>query len=184
MFAAFGSISFQVLASPTKLDVEKKYRYESINVIGSSPILQWIYDDLRHVEMSITLHQLWCNPQRAIQALQQLGDAHVPRQFVFGNKQSLGTYVISQSRLKHTWLADDGTVIAAEMDLELTEYIAPYGQSTALSTSSNPPAVKSSTDAASGLTLVQSPATSDNVNGIPYAPNYTDISGNEIARWG
>lgn len=125
MFASFGSISFQPLASPTKLEIEKKYHYEAINVIGSAPVLQWIYDNLRHVELSIYLHNFWCKPQTAINALTQLADFHVPQQFVFGNKNNLGTFVISNYRLKQRWMADDGSVIAAEMDLELTEYVAP-----------------------------------------------------------
>jgi len=37
MFASFGPISFQPLASPTKLEIEKKYHYEAVNVIGARP---------------------------------------------------------------------------------------------------------------------------------------------------
>ena len=125
MFASFGPISFQPLASPTKLEIEKKYHYEALNVIGAPPVLQWIYDNLRHVELSIYLHNFWCKPQTAINALTQLADFHVPQQFVFGNQNNLGNFVISNYRLKQRWMADDGSVIAAEMDLELTEYVAP-----------------------------------------------------------
>ena len=192
MFASFGPISFQPLASPTKLEIEKKYHYEAINVIGAPPVLQWIYDNLRHVELSIYLHNFWCKPQTAIDALTQLADFHVPQQFVFGNKNNLGTFVISNYRLKQRWMADDGSVIAAEMDLELTEYVAPstlqsntltvgtIGNST-ISTSANPPGLTTSQSAAPGSTLVVSPATAS-PSGIPAQTPFTSVPLSTIAR--
>jgi phage protein U len=190
MFASFGSISFQPLASPTKLEIDKKYHYEALNVIGAPPVLQWIYDNLRHVELSIYLHNFWCKPQTAIDALTQLADFHVPQQFVFGNKNNLGTFVISNYRLKQRWMADDGSVIAAEMDLELTEYVAPstlqsntmtvgtIGNSTI---NTNPPGLTTSQSAAAGSTLVVSPATAS-PSGIPAQTPYTNVPLSTIAR--
>lgn len=190
MFASFGPISFQPLASPTKLEVEKKYHYEAINVIGAPPVLQWIYDNLRHVELSIYLHNFWCKPQTAIDALTALADFHSPYPIVFGNKDILGTFVISNYRLKQRWMADDGSVIAAEMDLELTEYIRPtvqnynyaYGADIGNSTiNTNPPGLTTSQSAAAGSTLVVSPATAS-PSGIPAQTTYTNVSLSTIAR--
>ncbi len=192
MFASFGPISFQPLASPTKLEIEKKYHYEAVNVIGAPPVLQWIYDNLRHVELSIYLHNFWCTPQTAIDALTNLADSHTPEPLVFGSKVKLGNFVISNYRIKQRWMADDGTVIAAEMDLELTEYVAPstlqsntmtvgtIGNST-ISTTVNAPGLTTTQSKYSGSTLVVSPATAS-PSGITQQSSYTDVSISTIAR--
>ena len=183
-FAAFGPISFQVVASPTKLEIEKKYHYQAITVIGAPPILQWIYDNLKHVELSIYLHQMWCKPQAAIDGLAQLADFHQPQQFVFGNNSNLGQFVISESRLKHKWLADDGTIIAAELDLKLTEWIdspQPAGSQPTPTVIGNPPGLTTSQNSAPGSTLVVSPATAS-PSGIPQQSSFTAVPMTTIAR--
>jgi phage protein U len=193
MFAAFGPISFAVIASPTKLDVEKKFHYAKILVIGSAPIPQWIYDDLKQVEITIGLHQMWCNPQTAIQAIAQFAAAHQPQQFVFANNQSLGMYVISQMRVKNQWLADDGTVIYATVDLELTEWVSSplpgglpvptYIGNPAIAAPVNPPGLTTSQSPAPGSTLVVSPATAS-PSGIPAnSGGYADVPLTTVARF-
>jgi hypothetical protein len=109
---------------------------------------------------------------------------------VFGSKVELGIFVISNYRLKQRWMADDGSVIAAEMDLELTEYVAPstlqsntmtvgtIGNSTI---NTNPPGLTTSQSAAAGSTLVVSPATAS-PSGIPAQTPYTNVPLSTIAR--
>jgi len=86
-FAAFGPISFAVIASPTKQEIEKKYHFQALKVIGAPPILQWINDDLRIIQLSISFHQLWCNPQKCIDAIKH-GSGLPPTADVRLRKQS------------------------------------------------------------------------------------------------
>lgn len=192
MFAAFGPISFAVIASPTRLDVDKKYHYEALKVIGAPNILQWIYDDLRRVDMTIGLHQLWCNPTQCIDAIIQFADYHQPQNFVFGNNQNIGQFVIVNARVKNQWMADDGTVIYAEVELELTEWIPSplpgslpvpiYIGNPAIAAPVNPPGLTTSQSPAPGSTLVVSPATAS-PSGIPVMMNFTDVPLTDVARW-
>lgn len=191
MFATLGSLSFDVLGSPTKWQTEKKYKYEPIYVIGAPPVLQWIYDDLRHIQWSIYMHQMWMDPQSGIQDLVQLAETHQPQALVLGNGQNLGQFVVSQQRLRQVWQADDGTPIAAEMEIELTEYVAPASTSASSSTgniattagaAASPPGLTSSqVSSAPGASLVQSPATAS-PSGIPPQNPYTDVPPSTIAR--
>lgn len=192
MFAAFGPISFAVIASPTKLDVEKKYRYEELKVIGAASILQWISDDLRKVDLTIGLHQLWCNPTACIKAIMQFADYHQPQNFVFGNNENLGQFVISNVRIKNQWMADDGTVIYAEFDMQLTEWIPSplpgslpsptYIGNPAIAAPVNPPGLTTSQSPAPGSTLVVSPATAS-PSGIPIVEDFTNVPLTSVARW-
>lgn len=192
MFAAFGPISFAVVASPTRLDIEKKYHYASLNVIGSGQILQWIYDELRHVDLTIGLHQLWCDPTACIDAITGFADYHQPQNFVFGNNQNLGQFVISNCRVKNEWMADDGTVIYAEVELELTEWVSSplpgslpvptYIGNPAIAAPVNPPGLTTSQSPAPGSTLVVSPATAS-PSGVLFVDNYNDVPLTTVARW-
>jgi phage protein U len=188
MYATLGSISFQVLASPRKFEAAKKYKYEPIYVIGAAPVLQWIYDDLRHIDLTIFLHQLWLTPQDALDALEQLADTHEAQPLVFGNGQNIGNFVISEMRLRHIWQAVDGTPIAVEVDIALTEDVDPQATSTSnvattAGASANPPGLSTSQTSPSspGTTLVQSPATAS-PSGIPVQAPYTNIPPSTIAR--
>lgn len=186
MFAALGPISFQVIASPTKIEVSKKYRWEYIYVIGAPPIAQWILDQERHIELCIYLHQLWCNPQSALESIEQLADLHEPQALVFGSGLNVGNFVIAEIRDKQIWRADNGNLIATELTISLTEYpnataaSTNYPQDTSIG---NPPGLTTSQTASPGSTLVVSPSTAA-PPGIPPQNPYTSIPLSTIAREG
>lgn len=192
MFAAFGPISFAVIASPTKLDIDKKYGYKELKVIRAASVLQWISDDLRKVDITIGLHQMWCNPQAAINGITAFANYHQPQMFVFGNNQNLGQFVISNMRIKNKWMADDGTIIYAEVDLDLTEWISSplpgglpvptYIGNPSIAAPVNPPGLTTSQSPAPGSTLVVSPATAS-PSGIPVTSDFAAVPLTTVARW-
>lgn len=144
MFASLGTISFQVIASPTKFERSKKYHFQKIDVIGAPPVLQWTGDDLKEIDWSITLHQLWCNPTQTIESIEKLAEQHAAQALVLGSGYNVGNFVISEFKVKQLWQATDGTVIAAECQLQLTEFIPsalPQGAPPQPATVGNPPAI-------------------------------------------
>jgi phage protein U len=184
MFAALGPVSFNVIASPTKLERSRKFKWEYIYVIGAPPVPQWIYDGEKHIQLCITFHQLWCNPQDALDTLTQLAELHTPQALVFGNGQNLGNYVIVEMRDKMVWQADDGTIVATELDIELAEIpgdavaVVNYPQDLSVG---NPPGLTTSQVASLGSTLVVSPATASPSGITPQTP-FTAIPASTIAR--
>lgn len=184
MFASIGTISFQVVASPSKMEMEKEYHYEKIKVIGAPPILQWIYDDLRQVKLSIFLHQLWCNPDSAVASIQALASTHQPQNFVYGNGKNFGAFVVQKLQLKQVWQADNGNTVAASAELDLEEYVAsalPAGAPPSATALGLAPGLTTTQFKAPGATLVVSPA-SAYPSSIPYQRTYTNIPLTEIAR--
>lgn len=144
MYASLGTISFQVIASPTKLEQVNKFHFQKLDVIGAPPVLQWIFDDLQDLEINITLHQLWCDPAKATQSLMDLAKTHQQQTFVLGNGVNLGDYVITHMAVKQVWQADDGTTIASEIQLKLVSAVfsqPPAGSAPKPIIVGNPPAI-------------------------------------------
>lgn len=144
MYASLGTITFATIASPSKFDTTTKYKYAKLEVIGAAPVLQYVYTDLKEVALTITFHQMWCNPQASVEAVENLAATHKAQAFVLGNGVHLGSYVVSLFKVKNVWQADNGNLIAVECDIELTEYVAsavPAGTPPANTTVGNPPAV-------------------------------------------
>ena len=184
MFASIGTISFQVVASPTKMETDQKYHYEKIKVIGAPPILQWIYDDLRRVRLSIFLHQLWCNPDAAVAGIQALASTHQAQNFVFGNGKNYGSFVVQNLQLKQEWQADNGNTIAIAAELELEEFVAsalPIGAPPSAAVLGLAPGLTTTQFKTPGATLVVSPA-SAYPSSIPFQQTFTNIPLTEIAR--
>jgi phage protein U len=183
MFAAFGSISFQVLSSPTKLEQLQKYHYGKLEVIGAPPILQWIYDDLEEIKLEIYLHFYWCNPSKVLAALQTLATTHQAQTFVFGNGLNIGSYVIDSMEVKHVWMADNGNPLALTIELSLMQYVASGSVLTPsqIGASPAPPGLTTSKSLAPGAVIVQAPATA-NPSSIPARTPYTSIPLSTVAR--
>lgn len=183
MFAALGNISFQVLASPTKLDLLQKYHYGKLDVIGSQPILQWIYDDLQEIKLEIYFHYYWCSPTDALKALQVLAATHQAQPFVLGNGFNLGTFVIDELQAKQAWMADNGNPLAMSVELSLMQYVSSSSAvvPAQMGASTNPPGVTNSQTSSPGAAIVIGPATGV-PNGIPYQNPFTNVPASTIVR--
>jgi phage protein U len=123
MFASLGQLSFEVLASPSKWETSDKYEFAQIDVIGASPMNQWIFDDLQKITLTIGFHAFWCHPTGALEQLRALAATHMASTFVLGNGTNLGKFIIDRIDVNYKWMADDGTLIYAEVEIRLNEDI-------------------------------------------------------------
>lgn len=124
MFASLGGVSFEVIASPDRIATTQRFRYGKVPVIGASPVLQWVYDDLASVTLGIRLHRLWCNPDQETRALNILAETHQPVPFVFGNGTLQGLFVVVGLEVRDQWRSDQGDTVATEATLDLSEWTA------------------------------------------------------------
>lgn len=189
MFASFGNISFEVLASPTRWESENKFGYAKVEVIGAPPILQWIYDDLQKTSLTIQLHQLWCNPAGAIAQFYALAKTHTAQNFVLGNGTNLGPYVIERLRPKYQLMGDNGYLVQAVLEIDLMQFVAsalpqgaPLADATALGVPA--PAVSNPQFVQPGNAIATAPASAAPA-GIPFnAGGYTAVPLSQVARAG
>jgi phage protein U len=189
MFASFGTISFEVLASPMKWEQEQKFSYAKVDVVGAPPILQWIFDDLQKISLTIQLHQLWCNPAGAIQQFYALAQTHAAQNFVLGNGTNVGQYVIERLQPKMEWFGDNGYLVQARLEIDLLQYVgsalpqgAPPADATALGVPapglSNPQFVQP------GSVIATAPASAA-PDGIPFnSGGYQAVPLETVARAG
>lgn len=183
MFAAYGQLSFEVIASPTKYEVMQKYHYGKLDVIGAPPILQWIYDDLAELKLEIMLHSYWCDCQAVLELFQEFAESHVAQPLVFGNGINVGNFVIQALTGKHIWQADDGSIIATTLTLDLLQYVGPVADfiPSELGGSSAPPGLTTSQTSSPGSAIITAPATAA-PSGIPSQTPYTAVPASTIVR--
>jgi hypothetical protein len=138
-FATFGNITFEIVGSFETVTFEDRTHYAKIDVIGAPPTLQWIYDDLTTIKFDIKLHKTFSDPEEAILALRDQRISHSPAAFTIGSDNK-GNYIITRIEQTDLWRGDDGTIIAAQLKVELLQWAgelpqnAPQvpGQSTAI----------------------------------------------------
>lgn len=128
-FAALGPVSFMLLGSPEQLSRQRRSVYGKLAVIGAPPTLQWIYDDLEQLTVSIRLHCWWCVPDEAVALLDSVRVSHQPQPLVFGTGIPLsslfgsasspmaGQYVITELDATDEWRYAG---VAQHIDCKLT----------------------------------------------------------------
>jgi phage protein U len=138
MFGALGGISFEVLGGPTELHISDASHYAKLKVLGTAPLLQWLYDELTEIVMTIFFHQLWCDPIEQIQILQDFRQSHSAAPLVVG-AENRGNFVIESIEEQDTWRADDGTLIACTLKMVLIQWTGqlPVGAPTQRTTGGN-----------------------------------------------
>ncbi len=114
--------------SPQRFIAKNESHYDVLPVIGASPAVQWIYDDLERLRLEFIFHQQFTNPLKAEQALQAIQQAHKAVPLVFGNGQHEGNFVITSLERTDIWRSGPGPkggggdIIAVQMVVELLQY--------------------------------------------------------------
>ncbi|MGH7077330.1 MAG: phage tail protein [Acetobacteraceae bacterium] len=128
-FAALGPVSFMLLGSPEQLSRQRRSVYGKLAVIGAPPVMQWIYDDLEQLTMSVRLHTWWCVPDEAVALLDGIRTSHQPQPLVFGTGIPLGAlFGAASSPLAGQYVITDLTAtdewryagVAQHIDCKLT----------------------------------------------------------------
>jgi phage protein U len=123
-FGTFGPITFTVVGSPTNQEIINAYHYAKIDVMQQRPVLQWIFDDLQVIRLSIMLHYMWCSPGQVIQVLYNVAKQHQAQPLTIG-PQNYGNFLIQELDEKDTWRADNGNLLVATLKIQLIEYAGP-----------------------------------------------------------
>ncbi len=122
MFAVLGDILFQVVNSPGSIESVRRWDYAEHRVIESSPLLQWVGDDLERLDLGMLLHKSISDPLTSLTLLQTAADTHIALPLVLGNGQFVGTYVIVAMTVKMEQLSAVGDLIATEVRVRLKEW--------------------------------------------------------------
>jgi phage protein U len=121
-FAALGSVSFEVIASPTQMETTDAWHYAEFKLVEAKPTLQWIGDELRKISFTLVLHQAYADPVNDFAALSAMAEQHQPVPFVLGNGTNIGNFVIKEIKRTDDWMSDQGDPIKLTADVQLLEW--------------------------------------------------------------
>jgi phage protein U len=134
LWAALGrSIEFEVLASPIAFDATRNYTFAKHDVVEGRPRLQWLSQDLEELTLRLRWHVAFTQPQARYDAMTAAAAAARALPLTFGNGILRGWYVIVEISETIEVTADDGSLIAIECTVKLTEYaMSPTLEETAI----------------------------------------------------
>jgi phage protein U len=121
MYAAWGTIVFDLLTTPVSLRGSAAYDFAKQKPVLARPRLQWIGRDLEELDLGLLFHASFCDPQAQMDALRAAAAAHRAAALVFGNGIHRGYYVITKIGESPIKQAADGTLIGVSAEVTFTE---------------------------------------------------------------
>ena len=123
MYAQLGDIKFELITYFDGLDASKKIDYAEHATIEGKPKLQYIGENLEEINLKLSFHTDFCNPQEELKKLKDAASKYEPLAFIFGNGAYKGKYVIEEitDTVIHTF--QDATYINIEAQVKLKEWI-------------------------------------------------------------
>jgi phage protein U len=120
-FATLGTIEFQLLTSPTSMELGAEYNYAEHATILGKPTLQKVGEKLRSLTLDFNFHVSWCNPQEQYESLTAAADSDEPLPLVIGEK-FLDNWVILSIDQTVTKFLPDASLMAIKVSVNLKEY--------------------------------------------------------------
>ncbi len=125
MYSQLGNILFDGRKAPSVFSGVSETNIAEHALIENRPTIQRVGEKLKTYNMSMFLDQSFCNPSLEIATLEDsrlLGDI-LP--LVMGDGRYLGEFVIKKITVNEIWNAPDGTVLQADVQVELLEFFDP-----------------------------------------------------------
>lgn len=125
MYAQLGNLKFDLITYYEGFRALAKTQYAEHKVIEGKPRIQWIGDELDEISIRLLFHTDFCNPREELLKLKEVFLKHEALDFIFGNGEYKGKFVIEEinSEIKQTF--KDGEVMCVEVEIKLREYVEP-----------------------------------------------------------
>lgn len=123
MYAQLGDIKFELITYWRGLNSSWKTQYVEHAVIEGKPKLQWIGDNLEELNIRLNFHTDFCVPKEELQRLKEAMLKHEALDFVFGNGEYKGKFVIEEISSEVIQTFQDAEIIAIEAEVKLKEWV-------------------------------------------------------------
>ena len=120
--AWLGTIPLELPTYMDRLDLSMQADFAEHAKVGLKPRLQHVGDKLDEVQIDAQLLMRFCQPELELAKLRDALRAHEAMQLIFANGNIVGRFVLAALEQRTRELAQDGTVLAAEVSLSLREY--------------------------------------------------------------
>lgn len=122
MFVQLGSIRFSTINNFKSFNEAKSYNFAEHQRIENTPKLQYTGETLRTLDLKISFHSGFFQPEREAERIKALAQQKVTQSLVLGNGRYLGTYVIEEISSSIFQTDSHGNVISTEMQIRLKEW--------------------------------------------------------------
>lgn len=133
MFAQLGNIQFELITYFSGLKESSSYNYAQHERINKKPMLQFLGENLKSIDIKLNFHASFCDPRTELENLKIVAELGTPLQFIKGNGEYLGVFVINGIESATEQTTNEGDIISIQVELRLLEYdgIIPEEQKTA-----------------------------------------------------
>lgn len=122
MFAILGDLEFELITYWNGLVSNYSTNYVEHHVIEGPPVLQNVGDNLEEITIKLQFNSNFCNPRKELQKLKNMLNSKQPFEFIFGNGEYRGIFVIQEIQSETIQTLGDGTVLNIIVELKLKEY--------------------------------------------------------------
>lgn len=123
MYAQLGDIKFELITYWRGLSASWGTQYAQHDAIEGKPKLQWIGDSLEQITIKLNFHTDFCKPKEEMQKLKEAMQKHEALDFVFGNGEYKGKFVIEEISSEVIQTFNDAEIIAVEAEVKLKEWV-------------------------------------------------------------
>jgi phage protein U len=125
MYAVLGETEFELITYFDGMDLQFGANYAEHALIGRKPRLQWVGDKLDEFQLQLVFHSSFCDPEKELLKLRQMVQSAEAHQFVLGNGDYKGWFVLVDATASSKQTDKTGSLIALEATATLREYVEP-----------------------------------------------------------
>ena len=122
MFAQLGTIQFELITYFNGIQESSSYNYAQHERINQKPLLQFLGENLNAIVIKLNFHSSFCNPKEEMDKLKNVATLGAPLQFIKGNGDYVGVFVISSIESSTEQTSSEGDILSIQVELKLLEY--------------------------------------------------------------
>ncbi len=120
--ALLGDIALELPTYMEGFEVRMAADFAEHPKVEQKPRLQWVGDRLDQIRLDAKLHAQFCTPEVELAKLRNALRLHEAMPLIFDNGHVVGTFVLTHVDQRSLQTMRDGTVLVAEVTLDLLEY--------------------------------------------------------------
>ena len=98
------------------------YNYAQHERINQKPLLQFLGENLNAIDIKLNFHSSFSNPKEELDKLKNVATLGTPLQFIKGNGDYVGVFVISSIESSTEQTSSEGDILSIQVELKLLEY--------------------------------------------------------------
>ena len=122
MFAQLGTIQFELITYFNGIQESSSYNYAQHERINQKPLLQYLGENLNAIDIKLNFHSSFCTPKEEMDKLKNVATLGTPLQFIKGNGEYVGVFVISSIESSTEQTSSEGDILSIQVELKLLEY--------------------------------------------------------------